>query len=101
MLLKVYPRLNEECNKHGTGLDQTREREEGKRLRRLIRGLTTGKNHESEIQAPETTYPSISVAVDYFDVPEPGNVLYKSLKKGDIVTVVETESNGKFHPSLK
>lgn len=33
----VYPRLAQECTKSGTVWDQTREREEGKRMRRLIR----------------------------------------------------------------
>ncbi|CZR68156.1 uncharacterized protein PAC_18055 [Phialocephala subalpina] len=36
---KVYPRLEQECADSGTGWDMAREREEGKRLRRLIRGL--------------------------------------------------------------
>ncbi|KAL8716803.1 MAG: hypothetical protein Q9225_005895, partial [Loekoesia sp. 1 TL-2023] len=35
----VYPRLARECSKSGTGWDQTREREEGKRMRRLIRKI--------------------------------------------------------------
>ncbi|UNI17670.1 Mitogen-activated protein kinase kinase kinase [Purpureocillium takamizusanense] len=40
---KVYPRLAQECSNSGTGWDQTREREEGKRMRRLIRSIVTGK----------------------------------------------------------
>lgn len=40
---KVYPRLVQECSNSGTGWDQTREREEGKRMRRLIRSIVTGK----------------------------------------------------------
>ncbi|TGJ79640.1 hypothetical protein E0Z10_g9138 [Xylaria hypoxylon] len=39
----VYPRLAQECANSGTGWDQSREREEGKRMRRLIRSLATGK----------------------------------------------------------
>ena len=35
----VYPRLAQECSKSGTGWDQAREREEGKRMRRLIRRI--------------------------------------------------------------
>lgn len=35
----VYPRLAGECSKSGTRWDQAREREEGKRMRRLIRKL--------------------------------------------------------------
>ncbi|KAI0514638.1 hypothetical protein F5B22DRAFT_636966 [Xylaria bambusicola] len=43
----VYPRLAQECINSGTGWDQAREREEGKRMRRLIRILGTGKPPES------------------------------------------------------
>ncbi|KAI0016566.1 hypothetical protein F4780DRAFT_671129 [Xylariomycetidae sp. FL0641] len=39
----VYPRLAQECMNSGTGWDQSREREEGKRMRRHIRSLVTGK----------------------------------------------------------
>ncbi|KAL9601008.1 MAG: hypothetical protein Q9219_002830 [cf. Caloplaca sp. 3 TL-2023] len=35
----VYPRLARECSKSGTGWDQIREREEGKRMRKLIRKI--------------------------------------------------------------
>ena len=40
---KVYPRLAQECTNSGTGWDQSRERDEGKRMRRLIRSIVTGK----------------------------------------------------------
>lgn len=40
---QVYPRLAKECSSSGTGWDQAREREEGKRMRRLIRGIVTGR----------------------------------------------------------
>ena len=36
---KIYPRLARECTKSGTGWDQARERDEGKRMRRLIRKI--------------------------------------------------------------
>ena len=38
----VYPRLARECTKSGTGWDQGREREEGKRMRRLVRRIAEG-----------------------------------------------------------
>ena len=38
----VYPRLARECVKSGTKPDQTRDREEGKRLRRLVRRIAEG-----------------------------------------------------------
>ncbi|KAI9731449.1 MAG: hypothetical protein M1818_007839 [Claussenomyces sp. TS43310] len=40
---RVYPQLATECAASGTGWDQSREREEGKRMRRLIRGIVTGR----------------------------------------------------------
>ncbi|OTA98970.1 hypothetical protein M426DRAFT_68714 [Hypoxylon sp. CI-4A] len=39
----VYPRLAQECVNNNTPWDQPREREEGKRMRRLIRSIVTGK----------------------------------------------------------
>lgn len=45
---QVYPRLATECTSSGTGWDQSREREEGKRMRRLIRSIVRG-------EAPTTT----------------------------------------------
>ncbi|RAL61940.1 hypothetical protein DID88_002429 [Monilinia fructigena] len=41
---QVYPRLAKECSSSGTGWDQAREREEGKRMRRLIKAIVTGKS---------------------------------------------------------
>ncbi|KAF7548191.1 hypothetical protein G7046_g8762 [Stylonectria norvegica] len=43
---QVYPRLAQECTNSGTGWDQPKEREEGKRMRRLIRGIVTGRPAE-------------------------------------------------------
>jgi mitogen-activated protein kinase kinase kinase len=43
---EVYPRLAKECSNSGTGWDQAREREEGKRMRRLIRVIVTGRPAE-------------------------------------------------------
>lgn len=39
---QVYPRLAIECTNSGNRWDQTREREEGKRMRRLIRSIVKG-----------------------------------------------------------
>lgn len=36
---QIFPRLAKECNKSGTGWDQGQEREEGKRMRKLIRKI--------------------------------------------------------------
>ncbi|KZF18873.1 Pkinase-domain-containing protein [Xylona heveae TC161] len=48
----IYPQLAKECSKSGTGWDQAREREEGKRMRRLIRRIAdTGSTGSSRIGA--------------------------------------------------
>jgi mitogen-activated protein kinase kinase kinase len=49
---QVYPRLAKECTSSGTGWDQPREREEGKRMRRLIRAVLTGKPADSSMRQP-------------------------------------------------
>ncbi|OKL60596.1 hypothetical protein UA08_04045 [Talaromyces atroroseus] len=43
----VYPQLAKECQKSGTGWDQSRERDEGKRMRKLIRQIQDGGNDMS------------------------------------------------------
>ncbi|KAI1007533.1 Mitogen-activated protein kinase kinae kinase [Podosphaera aphanis] len=40
---QVYPQLAKECYKSGTGWDQAREREEGRRMRQLIKQIVTGR----------------------------------------------------------
>lgn len=47
---QVYPRLAQECMASGNKWDQTREREEGKRMRRLVRSIFKGES--SGAQAP-------------------------------------------------
>ncbi|CAM1503843.1 Fc.00g014340.m01.CDS01 [Cosmosporella sp. VM-42] len=46
---QVYPRLAQECTNSRTGWDQPREREEGKRMRRLIRSIVTGRSDSSKM----------------------------------------------------
>jgi mitogen-activated protein kinase kinase kinase len=41
---QIYSRLAKECKQSGTGWDQAREREEGKRMRRLIRAIVAGRS---------------------------------------------------------
>jgi mitogen-activated protein kinase kinase kinase len=43
---QVYPQLAKECALNGSRWDQPKEREEGKRMRRLIRGIVTGRPFE-------------------------------------------------------
>ncbi|KAI9797944.1 MAG: hypothetical protein M1825_005667 [Sarcosagium campestre] len=43
----IYPRLAKECNKSGTGWDQSRERDEGKRMRKLIRKIADSSGNGS------------------------------------------------------
>lgn len=63
---QVYPRLAKECANSGTGWDQAREREEGKRMRRLIRGIVTGKS--GDVTKPSHTRRESSTA----NVPSAG-----------------------------
>ncbi|KAL7938768.1 Pkinase domain-containing protein [Trichoderma chlorosporum] len=49
---RVYPRLAQECTNSGTGWDQPKEREEGKRMRRLIRSVVTGRPVEASKAMP-------------------------------------------------
>jgi mitogen-activated protein kinase kinase kinase len=65
---QVYPMLAQVCSNSGTGWDQAGEREEGKRMRRLIRGVVTGRpvelakataNHaRKESASAQTSLPS-------------------------------------------
>ena len=48
----VYPELAKECNKSGTGFEQAREREEWKRMRRLIRKLGEANSADDNIKLP-------------------------------------------------
>ena len=48
---KIYPKLARECTKSGTGWDQARERDEGKRMRRLIRRIA------DQIDGPKAAQP--------------------------------------------
>ncbi|KAI1493829.1 hypothetical protein F5X96DRAFT_119870 [Biscogniauxia mediterranea] len=58
---QVYPRLAQECTNSGTGWDPGREREEGKRMRRHIRSMVTGKPlEESKAQPPHARKESVS-----------------------------------------
>ena len=44
----IYPRLARECGKSGSGWDQSREREEGKRMRRLVRKIAEGTDGDAK-----------------------------------------------------
>ncbi|KAF4589269.1 MAP kinase kinase kinase [Ophiocordyceps camponoti-floridani] len=58
---RVYPRLAQECANSGSGWDQPREREEGKRMRRLIRSIVTGKPVDpAKMMSPHGRKESIS-----------------------------------------
>ncbi|XMA13888.1 hypothetical protein WAI453_006679 [Rhynchosporium graminicola] len=65
---QVYPRLAKECSNSGTGWDQAREREEGKRMRRLIRSIVTGKpadtSKSSHIRRESSTANTQSAGTD-------------------------------------
>ena len=59
---QVYPILASQCTRSGTGWDQPKEREEGKRMRRLIRSIVTGRpiavNHARQESAGASVPPS-------------------------------------------
>ena len=48
----VYPQLVKECERSGMGWDQGREREEGKRMRKLIRQIHDG-SHDPGVSTPK------------------------------------------------
>jgi len=54
---QVCPRLAKECSNSETGWDPIREREEGKRLRKLIRGIVAGR---SEMASSINTYGDVN-----------------------------------------
>lgn len=49
----VYPQLVKECERSGTGWDPGREREEGKRMRRLIRQIHENGSQETVVSTPK------------------------------------------------
>lgn len=59
----VYPRLARECSESGTGWDQAREREEGKRMRRLIRRIADDSSQAFHSRS-ESTYILPSASTD-------------------------------------
>ncbi|KAJ5594799.1 uncharacterized protein N7459_001007 [Penicillium hispanicum] len=56
----VYPQLAKECARSGTGWDSTREREEGLRMRKLIRQIHDG-TPDSSISTPMRTDPPVLI----------------------------------------
>lgn len=53
----VYPQLAKECERSGTGWDSTREREEGKRMRRMIRQIHDEGHHDMGSLTPRRQEP--------------------------------------------
>jgi len=51
---QVYPELARQCRERGTPWNQTKEREEGKRMRRLIRSIVTGRPVDPAKVAPSS-----------------------------------------------
>ncbi|KAI4147973.1 MAG: hypothetical protein LQ340_005292 [Diploschistes diacapsis] len=56
----VYPALRVQCEESGTGWDQPRERDEGKRLRRLVRRIAEGNTH-NELRLGHTRNSSVQL----------------------------------------
>lgn len=57
----VYPQLAKECEKSGTGWDSSREREEGKKMRRLIRQIHDQGHHDAGSLTPRRQEPHSAV----------------------------------------
>ncbi|KAH7403443.1 hypothetical protein BKA64DRAFT_450220 [Cadophora sp. MPI-SDFR-AT-0126] len=88
---KVFPRLASECKESGRGWNEDTEREEGKRLRRLIRGLVAETKQVAENNLSVTPYPKVSVVLS----DNAGDrKTYGTLRKGDIVTFIRAEPSG-------
>lgn len=62
---QVYPQLARQCSSSGTGWDQSREREEGKRMRRLIREIATGKSASRSSHGRRESNAANSAAADH------------------------------------
>ena len=61
---RVYPVLAAQCTHSGTGWDQPKEREEGKRMRRMIRSIVTGRPVEySKVAAGHSRKESASAGI--------------------------------------
>lgn len=59
----VYPQLANECEKSGTGWDQTRERDEGKRMRKLIRQIHEDGSRDSGVPFQKRdSHPSLAIS---------------------------------------
>jgi mitogen-activated protein kinase kinase kinase len=70
---QVYPRLAKECSNSGTGWDPGREREEGKRLRGLIRAIVGGRNMALALPSSDTDQQLVSASITSYNdlqVPE-------------------------------
>ena len=59
----VYPQLAKECERSGTGWDQARERDEGKRMRKLIRQIHDDGSHDISAtpQKRRDSHPSVAI----------------------------------------
>ncbi|GAW16184.1 hypothetical protein ANO14919_056070 [Xylariales sp. No.14919] len=77
---EVFPTLAIECGRSGTGWDQSQQREEGQRLRRLVRSLAAEKPPESYQSTPvnQSTYIRQTVHSEpvYANANNTGSIIY-------------------------
>lgn len=68
----VYPQLAKECEKSGSGWDQARERDEGKRMRKLIRQIHEDGSHDAgtPFQKRQDSQPSVAIPTPESGAPE-------------------------------
>lgn len=88
----ILPQLTKECNQSGTGWDATREREQGRRLRRLVREIveegSTGQTKHTPVNRRASTQ-RLSTFPEY--VPdEPSPVVHQDVQITSTPLKVET-----------
>ena len=83
----IYPQLAKECTRSGSGWDQGREREEGKRMRRLIRRIGNSTPADNaRVGAPDRTNNDL------------GTEGYSSLTEQELVVNTPSTAGGEDSP---
>ncbi|KAM0466312.1 hypothetical protein ACHAPV_001271 [Trichoderma viride] len=92
---QVYPRLAQECTNSGTGWDQPKEREEGKRMRRLIRSIVTGRPVEASKAVPAHSRKE-SISTNHSASGYPGSSDTTDFAESPIVPLSSTLASRRF-----
>ncbi|KAM7204634.1 hypothetical protein V8F33_001598 [Rhypophila sp. PSN 637] len=113
---QVYPMLAAQCSKSKTGWDQAKEREEGKRMRRLIRSIVTGRpadpsklsvghsRKESTSAPPQSAGPDSNTASPDTPIKAPGPGFsgrrFSQSRSTTMPTLSNTMSSGSDHRAI-